>query len=67
MLKCAIFVDWDNLKQEITYISNNKIYEKQLKTDGKYRFNYNDVEKLLFLIKKFLDPSCNEALYRIFF
>ncbi len=67
MIKCAIFVDWDNLKQEIAYISNSSTYEKQLKSDGKYKFNYNDVEKLLFLIKKFLDQNCNETLYRIFF
>ncbi len=68
MIKCAIFIDWDNLKQEINYISNHPKYQSNLKDGNKYKFNYNDVNKLIFLIRKFLEMETEkETLYRIFF
>lgn len=63
VLKCAIFIDWDNLKQEIRYITDKYNLKN---TEGKPKFSYNDVNQLLFLVKKFIDYK-EENLYRIFF
>lgn len=67
MKKVAIFVDWENLKKEIEYICHNQRYRENLKKDdGKFLFNYNNVNNLIFLFKTFIDNK-EEDLYRIFF
>ena len=56
MEKIALFVDWENLKQEIHYItSKNK----------EIRFNYHDPISVTTLFHSFVNKK--ESLYRIFF
>ena len=55
--KVAIFVDWENLRQDISSIQkNNRDFRE---------FNYNNVKHLSSLFQAFIDED--EEIYRIFF
>lgn len=56
--KIAIFVDWENLRQDIQNI-------QQLNRQFRTSFNFNDVSQVVGLIRKFIE--IDEELYRIFF
>ena len=56
--KIAIFVDWENLRQDIQNI-------QQLNRQFRTSFNFNDVSQVVGLIHKFIE--IDEELYRIFF
>lgn len=58
MKKIAIFIDWDNFRKELDAVT------RKTKTDIS-NFNYNDLNKLMKLIKNFIDEE-QEELYRIF-
>lgn len=58
MKKIAIFIDWDNFRKELDAIT------RKTKTNIS-DFNYNDLSKLMKLIKSFIDEE-QEELYRIF-
>lgn len=57
MKKVAIFIDWDNFRQELDAVSK---HVKVSLND----FDYNNMKNILDIIKNFLNK--NEELYRIF-
>ena len=57
--KVAIFIDWDNFRQELDAVT--KITKTDVNT-----FNYNYTPALMGAIKNFLSYSEDEELYRIF-
>ena len=62
MKKVAIFVDWENLRQEIEYICKNPKYSVRLTHEGRFLFNYNNLKHLTLLLNKFIDAE-KEDLY----
>lgn len=56
--KLAIFIDWENLRQDIQNI-------QQLNKQFRTKFNFNNVEQVTQLIHKFVEVD--EEIYRIFF